>query len=579
MKYSKAIIYILILIFAISITAFSKDKEPKTIIVLPYDLQYGKRMIEYSNFGYDTAELLEFRLRMTEGVKTVPYKVIEKLIEKLGISDEYKVDDIKNIVKSLNEYYNADYIIMGEIRLTPQNVIMKSKILEINKNDVNEYPKLFGIHQVHYNDIDNILDMIENTCVKLLEKINYKTENKKKSSLRTDIDLMLLVEDTMGMDIVHKVIKKDILNFREELMKWNYANRLRIGIFDYKEKADKKNERMIDFTEETSKLRDFVDRFKIQNGFTNKGDLESAIKKVLYNSSWSNKKDDLKLLYILTRTDNKLSSSTYDEVLNYATRMGIKINVIGCAPFSEDTEKQILELTRKTGGFYKQVSYRYAYFNEKGEKLSFIYYNGNIYFQKGLVYGDKWKEEKYLNNDNLIDITLGRTVLNPEKVGDFIKNEGYDISEDYDFDTKKASSNPYKLILLMVSNHFETANMKYPRLYVNSNNKSMYVLLGNDKAINDFHDMRLSVGDDIFVLAEVVPTSNSFYFNLNPENIQIIDFNKPEYSLTKTSSLKKYIIRDFDDFLKNPNKYYEHGLFFPNKWIIKLNIEKIEYTK
>ena len=548
-----------------------KTKE-KTILVVPFSLQIGKQMREYKNFGQEVAELMEFRLRLTEGIKTIPYSVVQATIN--------KANNKSNIKDYKSKDYVIDYVITGEIRLEQHRVIMNSKILKLIQNKYNNSKELkfVGAFQIQSKNITYLLDIIESSIEVLLGKIGIPNKNKKKSNLRTDIDLMFLIEGTKGMNIVHNVLKDEILKFRQEVMKWNYANRIRISALDYKEKSDIKNFRFLDFTENTNKLDKFIDDIIVRPGLTNEGDLEYALKIAINKATWSNKKDDLKSIFIITRNNVLLSEDFCNEIINNCIQLGIKVHILGCAPFTDEVEKQYIKIIRKTGGFYKQVSYRFAFFNKKGKKESIIYNDGNVYYQKKVMYSKQWKTKEHMDTSNLVDISLGRSVGNPEDTKSFLEKESFEFSDDYDFDTQKPDANPFKLIQLMLQRHFKVGeDFNYPRLYLRCGKRAMWVILGNQKAINDFERAGYKVGDEIYLLSEIVPTNNNFYFNINPENIQVIEFDKStEYGISNNSAIKSYILRKFSDFLESPYYYYEHGLFYPKKWGFKAKIEKIE---
>ena len=340
---------------------------------------------------------------------------------------------------------------------------------------------------------------------------------------------MAFIFDTTGS------MKEEFQNFREEwknifsVLVWNHkTERIRFSFVDYKSIKAPYRAQKTDFSESTADLEKRL--FEIQT--VGKGEKSDSVFALTYALTYLNWTAEKRIILLVTDSFPE-DKTSFLKAVEKARARGVRLFIIGCEGVREKEADFYKKAASSTGGNFLFLNYSLLYLLKDRSLKSFSFEYPALY--------ETGKVKK--------DLTLGRKIDSVSQAQEFLKKNDYDILE-----LKKMKMNWEEVIQKLT-----LADRKsIPIAYFESDDKQIFQIGIQDKEtyhfLNAHKNERLIVGGHFFPYFDSV--------SLFPYTVFI-----------KAEEPPRPIFLSIEKILQNPFFYFNHGIFRPPFWYVKLRFK------
>jgi len=205
------------------------------------------------------------------------------------------------------------------------------------------------------------------------------------------LDVVFAIDATGSMGDEIDVVKREVWNIANTLMKGKPAPDIRFGLVFYQDRGDTFLVKKTELTGNVDAIHDELMKITADGG----GDWREHVGRGLHeavNLDWDMNEGVTRLVYLVGDApghDDYKDGFDVESALRTARAKGIKINAVGCSGL-DSGESEFRLIAQGTGGQYQPLTYQSVVTDDDGIERSVIYYNGDTYEAEGVLGKGDW---------------------------------------------------------------------------------------------------------------------------------------------------------------------------------------------
>ena len=205
------------------------------------------------------------------------------------------------------------------------------------------------------------------------------------------LDVVFAVDATGSMGDEIDVVKREVWNIANSLMKGKPAPDIRFGLVFYQDRGDTFLVQKTDLTRNVDDIHDKLMAVRADGG----GDWREHVGRGLHeavNLEWDDSEGVTRLIYLVGDApghDDYNDGYDIESALRNARSKGIRINTIGCSGL-DSGKSEFEHIAQATGGTYNALTYQTVVTDDSGVQRSVIYYGGETYEAEKVLDRKDW---------------------------------------------------------------------------------------------------------------------------------------------------------------------------------------------